>query len=478
MSISASLNSAITGLSVTSRMTQVISSNLSNALTEGYGRRELQFSSSSFGGVSIDGVARNSDPALLGERRLADAALGSSTRSSQSLSQLESVIGTADDPFSFVARITAFEQALVSATTDPASDQRLGLVVSRLDDVTTALGDATRSVQGLRQTADSDIARDVEQLNTSLQQVDQLNDAIARTMNSGGDVAALMDQRQIAVDRISGIVQLREFERPNGAIALTTTQGTVLLDGSPAVFEFEATPTVVADMEFQNGVLGGITLNGRVMTPDTGYGKLLGGSLEASFKLRDETLPTAQFGLDEMAADLITRFESVATDPSLAPTDLGLLTDAGARFDMSNLVGMAGRIRLNTAVDPATGGDLWRLRDGVAAPVEGPVGSSTQLQNWLTSLDTRHAYDAGVAERTANERANGVLSGVSELRVRADETLSFETSRWTLLKEAELADGVDSDQELQRLLLVEQAYSANAKLIQIASSMLQRLMEI
>lgn len=478
MSLSASMNAAITGLSATSRMAEVISSNLSNALTEGYGRRELQYTGSRFGGVQIDGVTRHSDPVLLGERRLADAAIGNSTRSSQSLAQLESAIGTADDPFSFAARLTAFEQSLVSASTDPASEQRLGLVVSRLNDVTTALGDATRSVQGLRQAADADIAKDVEQLNTALQNVDKLNDAIAKTVNSGADVAALVDERQIAIDRISGIVQIREFERPNGAIALTTTQGTVLLDGKAAVFDFEPTPTIVADMEFRNNVLGGITINGDPIGTNTGYGKLIGGSLEASFELRDTTLPSSQLGLDEMAADLITRFESATADPSLGPTDVGLLTDAGARFDLANLSGLAGRIAINETVDPATGGDLSRLRDGVAANVAGPVGNSGQLQNWMKALDTVHAYDTGAASRTASGHANELTSRAADLRIRADETLSFETSRWTLLREAELADGVDSDQELQRLLVVEQAYSANAKLIQVASSMLQRLMEI
>jgi len=46
------------------------------------------------------------------------------------------------------------------------------------------------------------------------------------------------------------------------------------------------------------------------------------------------------------------------------------------------------------------------------------------------------------------------------------------------LTEAEAAGGVDSDYEMQMLLRVEQAYAANARVIQAVETMMQRLMEI
>ncbi len=478
MSISGSLNSAISGLAATSRMAQAVSSNLSNALTDGYGRREVLLSSSRIGGVSVDGISRNVDPAILAERRLADAGLGSSQRAVSTLSQLETVVGQVDDPFSVASKLVAFEQSLVTAAADPASEQRLSNALTRLGDVTQALTDATRSTQILRQDADADIARDIETLNVSLEQVAKLNTDIGRALNTGGDVSALLDARQVAIDKITGIVPLREVSRPNGAVALITTRGATLLDGVPSTFEFTPTPTIVADMNYAGGVLGGITSDGTPLVPNTGFGRLSGGSLEAAFKLRDETLPSAQLSLDEMAADLITRFEAATADPTLGATDPGLLTDNGARFDLTQLTGLAGRIEINAAVDPKTNGDVWRLRDGVAAAAPGPVGDGTQIDNWLDSLSMNHAYTTGAASRTASGQAGHMSSDIGTLRLRAEETMSYESARWNLLKEAELADGVDSDQELQKLLVIEQAYSANAKLIQTATSMLQTLMEL
>jgi flagellar hook-associated protein 1 FlgK len=51
-------------------------------------------------------------------------------------------------------------------------------------------------------------------------------------------------------------------------------------------------------------------------------------------------------------------------------------------------------------------------------------------------------------------------------------------ARQDALKTAELATGVDSDQELQNLLRIEQAYAANARVLQTIDAMMQRLMEL
>ena len=53
--------------------------------------------------------------------------------------------------------------------------------------------------------------------------------------------------------------------------------------------------------------------------------------------------------------------------------------------------------------------------------------------------------------------------------------LSFETARFEGLEETFLAGGVDTDQEMQNLLLIEQAYAANARVIQTADELLQIL---
>lgn len=60
----------------------------------------------------------------------------------------------------------------------------------------------------------------------------------------------------------------------------------------------------------------------------------------------------------------------------------------------------------------------------------------------------------------------------------ADYDLAFAQARSETLVAEELALGVDTDAEMQTLLLVEQAYAANARVIQAADDMLQLILEI
>ena len=80
MSISSALSNALSGLTASARAAEVVSNNVSNALTEGYARRELGLSTRSLGGegagVKVDGVERVQNRTILADRRLADAAAG------------------------------------------------------------------------------------------------------------------------------------------------------------------------------------------------------------------------------------------------------------------------------------------------------------------------------------------------------------------------------------------------------------------
>ena len=64
-------------------------------------------------------------------------------------------------------------------------------------------------------------------------------------------------------------------------------------------------------------------------------------------------------------------------------------------------------------------------------------------------------------------------------RVQNETVLSSISTQHTMLRDAEQAEnGVDIDVQMQELILIEQAYAANARVIEIAGQMINRLMEI
>jgi flagellar hook-associated protein 1 FlgK len=205
---------------------------------------------------------------------------------------------------------------------------------------------------------------------------------------------------------------------------------------------------------------------------------MTGGSLEANFALRDDILPTQQAALDAVARDLIERFADPATDSTLLPGDAGLLTDGGAAFDPLNEVGLASRLTVNTAVDPAAGGALFRLRDGVNAVTPGPVGSATQINLWSDALTELRPLASGGTARSAAGHAAAAASSLGLERLTTEEEVGFASARYNGLRERELAMGVDTDAEMQTLLLIEQSYAANAKVVETVDFLIRTLMEI
>ena len=481
MSLSTSLANALSGLTASSRAAGVVSSNVSNALTEGYARRELHLSPQSLGGigagVQVDGITRSVNVAVLADRRLADADAGNAGLKTAFLSRVETLLGDPEDAGSLAARIAAVEAALVQASSRPDSQARLQSVVDAANTLTDHLGVLTDDVQQARMDADAGIARQVETLNTSLVQIDRLNAEILAQRSAGRDATALMDQRQLLVDRVAEIVPVREVPRDRDQIALFTTGGAILLEGNPAVIGFTPAGVITADMTIGSGALSGLTING-MPVPSGDDGVLGGGRLGAMLAIRDDLAPGAQAQLDALARDLIERFETPAVDPTLAPGQPGLFTDAGAVLDPLLEEGLAGRIRLNALVDPAAGGQLWRLRDGLGAATPGNVGDATLLNSLGAALSAGRLPSSGNfigAARSASGLAADVLSGIASAHQQAEFRESYSVSRQEALTELQLADGVDTDAEMQNLLLVEQAYSANARVIQVIDDLIQQL---
>ncbi len=478
MSITQGLNNAISGLTASARMAEAVSSNIANAMTEGYGRRQVDLSVGMLGGVQVDGVSRKVDQGVISQRRLSDAEVGAGTTLANMQAQLEKLISGTESGAGIADRLSRLEAAMITAAGDPASEVEQANLLRNLSGTAQAFNTASKGVQTLRVQADGQIASQIDQLNTSLRQVEKLNADILRMRNAGQDVSGLLDERQRVVDRISSIVPVRELDRQGGKIALMTTAGEVLIDGRAQQYVFTPAPVITADMTLGSGALSGITRADGTMTAADGIRRLSGGSLGAAFAMRDEVLVGAQAGLDSLAGDLVLRFQDPAVDPTLAPGDAGLFTDAGLAFDILDTEGISGRIAINAAVDPSQGGNLWRLRDGLNAAAPGPSGDATQLNRARLALaDSRSIAGFGPAA-SAQGLASTLLSRIGTDRLAAEDELAFSTARWSSLHQAELAGGVDTDHEMQMLIRIEQSYAANAKLVQTIESMVRTLMEI
>lgn len=254
-----------------------------------------------------------------------------------------------------------------------------------------------------------------------------------------------------------------------------------MLDGSVAEIEFSAVNQVTPFMTVGAGTLSGLTINGFDIRTDDERGALRGGTLSAQFEIRDELGTKAQSQLDGYARDLIERFQDPAVDATLAAGDAGLFTDGGIFFDPVNEVGVSARLSLNAAVDDRQGGEPWRIRDGINAVAPGDVGDSRLIQSLSAALQNTRVPASGGFGASAFSAANLVATMTSQIgadRFLADQKLSFASSQFNELTQQMLDEGVDSDRELQRLLVIEQTYAANVRVIEAADEMMQTILRL
>ena len=482
MSLTSALSNAVSGLTMNARGTETVANNVANGMTEGYGRREMGISSQGFtGGVRVDGIARVVNAALVGETRNAIGAQTESEARAAFLGRMETLVGLTGEPGSLGTALGDFQAALVSAAAKPDDELRLAKVVASAGTLTHRLNDIGDGIQAARTDADHQIASDVASLNADLGLVSDLNTRIAKLGASGVDVSALRDQRQNVIDRIARIVPVQEAERQGGKVALFTLGGAVLLDGGePARLEFSPAGQMTAGMSVGTPPVGRLVVNGKEVS-DERMALFAGGSLEAGFAVRDELAPEMQREIDALALDLHDRLSDPAVDPTRAAGQPGLFTDGGAAATLATMAGLSSRLTLNDAVVTSAGGDPWRIRAGLGAATPGASGDASLLNRISNVLGAnRPMSDAATFDGAA--RFDSFLARaearIATRRVTADEDMAAHSARASTLSTRLMADGVDTDAELSRLLEYEQAYAANAKVIQTIDDMLNAILRM
>ncbi|MEL6792983.1 MAG: flagellar hook-associated protein FlgK [Pseudomonadota bacterium] len=487
MSLSIALNHALSGLKATSQQAELASTNVSNALTPGYARREVILEEAIAGGqsagVRVLGIERAS-AASLDAKRIADGDAAYASALSEAATRLADQTGEPGAAGALATSASDMINAFALAAETPESRAFLDQAARAAGSYATTVTRIAVEVQVLRNEADASIANQVDSINASLVSIQSLNAEIQTRSLKGEDTSALEDERARLVEVVSSMIPVRVIRRENDVVALYAENGGQLLDGRLAEITFAPTASFSAGQTIDNGALSGLMVDGRdipIGRDDQG-GLYDGGSLAAAFQLRDSILTDAADDLDALAEDAILRVQGLAADPTLAAGDAGLFTDQGVAYDPADRLGVALRLELNAAVDPAAGGESSRLRDGVAAAATGDTGNAAVLIGLLDAFEASRAAPVGSdlsgARTFAGFAEEASTLYLSRAATRADAA-AFETGKATALADAVATEqSVDSDQQLAQLLVVERAFAANARVVNVVDEMLENLLTL
>lgn len=460
MSLFGSLSIARAGMSATQARASTASSNIANVSTPGYVRRETDLSQSGPTGVTVTGTSRVQDHILIQTRRDAQSQSARSEIIDTVLSRTLSAFGQPGSTSGVFGAFTQFQSDLQTLKSTPESAASQSITVDSLKDLARALTQASEALQVERTSADAKIASDVELANQTTSDIFDLNVDIRSASANGRDTAPLLDQRDQLLDRLTQMIPTNVDYDDSGAVRVRTASGLTLVGATQHDIEFTPANRVgpLDTTTNAGGRLSIPTLDGRPIGPGSDGHGITEGRIAAHIDLRDNVLPAQSATLDNFAFDLASAFGALG-EP--------ILLDNGVAVDALNKTGLSQRLTVNPLIDPVVGGSPSRLRDGLAAATPG-APSDDSLLSQLT--DTLAPFSDTLAT---------VISDVSTDSLRAQRIHSGNQAREVTLVEADAQlSAVDLDYELQSLLAIEQAYTANARVIQTVSDMLDTLARI
>lgn len=471
MSLLGTLLTGSSGLQANQKWAEVTGRNIANANTPGYHRQEVQFGSwpsALGGGAYVSEVSRSLDSSLVRMHRFEASKFHQQDAVASGLREYTALLGQPDDARSPATRLSEFKEALLRLENNPSSAAVQRGVVSAAENFAYSLRETSNALDAARRENELAIGQEVDGINRDLARLAELNADIQTAGRMNADSLELLDERDRLIDRLSQSMNIRTAEYDDGRVTLYTGGGTKLVEGTSAF-----------PLRYDSG--SGQIFAGEVnITPGPKNPRSFDhGRMAGLLDLKNEVLPQFGLQLDELARSVIQAFETA--DQSIEG-EAGLFTDGGLAFDPAHLESLSARISVNDAVKPEKGGHLWRVREGVGAVSQQGASRLDQVQAFTAVFDDVRSDldgDTGFGDLKLEDLATHIVSFQAVTRADAERGAASTAVAVETLQNARVSmSGVSIDDELQKMMLIEQSYAANAQLIRTAASMLDELMSI
>jgi len=273
MSLTLTLNNALSGLNVNQQALTVLSNNIANANTPGYSAQIINqtpvYINGEGEGVNLGDVTRKVDDYLTQAVQLQTSNVGGTGVANDYNNRIQLLLGQPGSNNSLDTYTTNFFNSLQSLAQTPSDTT---LQQNAINSGVTLAGNVQQLAQGLQTLqyqSDQDIGSDITAINNDLSNLQQVNSSIVTNTVLGKSVAGYQDQRDNLLADLSQYLPIQTYQRSDGGIDVSTTSGVTLLDqgvyklsyspaASPNAFNSGAAlPAITVQAYQQNGNTAG-----------------------------------------------------------------------------------------------------------------------------------------------------------------------------------------------------------------------------
>jgi flagellar hook-associated protein 1 FlgK len=344
MGLSAALASAMSGLRANQAALSITSSNIANASTPGYVNQsvnQIEVATGGYGSsVLVTGVNRDLDTYVQTQLRTETSGGAYADQMSNILGQLQNIYGTPGGTGTLETSLSNFTSALQAISTSSGSSSSQSVALAAAQTLAQQLNSTTQGIQALRSSVNQDIGTSVTQANAAMSTIASINTQLQGLSPTDPAAATLEDQRDSAINTLSGLMDIRATTDATGEVSVFTGSGVQLVSsGLASTMSFSSPGALTANSQYsanpaQSGV-GSLTIqlpNG-ASTDMVATNAISSGKIAADLTLRDQTLVQAQTQVDQLAATL----SSSLSDTTTAGTAV-TGPPAGISVDTSNVL--------------------------------------------------------------------------------------------------------------------------------------------
>jgi len=514
--------------------------NIANANTQGYTRQIGNLTATtpytisvaggnlSLGsGVSLDTVTRARDTYVDRQFRGETSKQQYWAGREDSLQKIEGILNEPSDN-SLHTDMDNFWNAWSDLSKNPENMGARSVVRERALTLTESFHHLAQQVKDMRENLDSSIKVQIHQINTYGQQIKDLNDQIKRAEVAGDNPNDLRDQRDLVVDQLSKLVNVRVIETKDPAFTdrdvssfkviignENSAENNTLVDDSTVRFLQEPPPQ--KNINGHNSARVVWSDDPGPLKKDVDLGTKLG-ALAANIEVRDVDLPKFGEQFDKLAQGIasavnalhqtgqgltaetqtdsvvgpvgINFFTDGSNPPSSTPPELPVITAATITLnfvienDLNRIA--TGTIPLDDTTDPPThkldehGNPLVSVGDGsIARALSSLSGGWSAIEKLIAS--GKFGTVDGIPQTPVSGASFGDYYGanVAQMGVDVQQAERMKAGQDVLVvhlsNQRESFSGVSLDEEMTNLVRFQKSYSAAARMVTMMDDMLDTI---
>ena len=467
-----SMDAAKSGLNTSSH-------NIANSNTPGYSVQRLEVKTADpfdYGqarignGVQVVGVTRAHSEFL--QKQMVDEAgkAGEYRKAAEAMGEIENVLNesiTEKLNLSFSEFFNTFRDFSL----DPDSESMRKTVLESSRALVRDVRSANTQLDGVRNAIDFRLKQGVVRVNELVKKVASLNETIALIQAKGLNPNDEMDQRDLAIRELAGLVDIKTSIDDKGFTSINMGGRLPLLIGA-SVTELDAIPTK-ADKPGEGSKVEGafevvaVTSGGSLKSVRSA---VTGGELAGLVRARDEALVQVRDRLDSMVQTFVDNVNSIHK--------MGYGRDGFSGRELFSDYGQGGEVPLSHT------GAMERFNLALSGNDTDALASAMQPGK---SGDNRIALAIAALQHSRVFEGNATLQDyysatVGQLGTMTRSMRSFDDHHSAILRQLnnyhESMVGVSMDEEAAKMVQLQHQFNASAKMIKAADEMLETVMSL